>query len=47
MHNGQNEYLPYMQRTKRSLNSHRTHLTGQVKDSVYFSPVESEMWFIN
>ena len=24
MYNGQNEYVPYMQRTKRSLNDHRT-----------------------
>ena len=31
-----NEYVPYMQRTKRSLNDHRTHLTSQVTDNIYF-----------
>ena len=36
MYNGQNEYVPYMQRTKRSLNDHRTHLTSQVTDSISF-----------
>ena len=34
--NGQNEYVPYMQRTKRSLNDSRTHLTSQVTDCISF-----------
>ena len=34
--NGQNEYVPYMQRAKRSLNDHRTHLTSQVTDNISF-----------
>ena len=36
MYNRQNEYVPYMQRIKRSLNDHRTHLTSQVTDRIYF-----------
>ena len=36
MYNGQNEYVPYMQRIKRLLNDHRTHLTSQVTDRISF-----------
>ena len=41
MYNGQNEYVPYMQRIKRSLNDHRTHLTSQVTDRIYTSKEKS------
>ena len=34
--NGQYEYVPYLQRTKRSLNDHRTHLTSPLTDCISF-----------
>ena len=36
MYNGQSEYIPYIQRTKRSFNVHRTHSISQVTDSITF-----------
>ena len=36
MYNGRNEYVTYMQRTKRSLNDHRKHFASQMTDSVSF-----------